>query len=50
VNEKPDETYLEEGVANKGWDDDRGDFRYKDGDHIAYRYEIIKRLGKGSFG
>ena len=38
-----------EGI-NNGYDDDRGDYTITIGDHIAYRYEIIKILGKGSFG
>ena len=35
---------------NSGYDDERGDYIITMGDHIAYRYEIIKILGKGSFG
>ncbi|KAH0545170.1 hypothetical protein FGG08_000782 [Glutinoglossum americanum] len=37
-------------VANFGYDDDRGDYTIVNGDHLAYRYEIIDILGKGSFG
>lgn len=37
-------------VANFGYDDDRGDYNIVKGDHLAYRYEIIDVLGKGSFG
>lgn len=36
--------------ANFGFDDERGDYSLIPGDHIAFRYEIIKVLGKGSFG
>lgn len=36
--------------ANFGYDDDRGDYNIVIGDHLAYRYEIIDVLGKGSFG
>lgn len=36
--------------ANFGYDDDRGDYMIVKGDHLAYRYEIIDVLGKGSFG
>ena len=36
--------------ANFGYDDDRGDYNIVEGDHIAYRYEIVDVLGKGSFG
>ena len=37
-------------VANNGYDDDRGDYNIVKSDHLAYRYEIIDILGKGSFG
>ncbi|KAF9884497.1 hypothetical protein FE257_001684 [Aspergillus nanangensis] len=37
-------------AANFGYDDDRGDYNIVIGDHLAYRYEIINILGKGSFG
>ncbi|KAI9813463.1 MAG: hypothetical protein M1827_004139 [Pycnora praestabilis] len=36
--------------ANFGYDDDRGDYNIVEGDHLAYRYEIVDILGKGSFG
>ncbi|KAK2739966.1 hypothetical protein FQN57_006285 [Myotisia sp. PD_48] len=36
--------------ANFGYDDERGDYNIVIGDHIAYRYEIVDVLGKGSFG
>jgi dual specificity tyrosine-phosphorylation-regulated kinase 2/3/4 len=35
---------------NYGYDDDRGDYQVVNHDHLAYRYEIIDTLGKGSFG
>lgn len=35
---------------NHGYDDERGDYLIVINDHIAYRYEIIQVLGKGSFG
>jgi len=37
-------------APNYGFDDDRSDYKLVPGDHIAYRYEIIQMLGKGSFG
>ncbi|KAI9844700.1 MAG: hypothetical protein M1837_005442 [Sclerophora amabilis] len=37
-------------AANFGYDDDRGDYNIVNGDHLAYRYEIVDILGKGSFG
>ncbi|THH07192.1 hypothetical protein EW146_g9392 [Bondarzewia mesenterica] len=35
---------------NFGYDDERGDYLVVDHDHLAYRYEIMGTLGKGSFG
>lgn len=37
-------------LPNFGYDDDRGDYSIVKGDHLAYRYEIVDVLGKGSFG
>ena len=37
-------------VANFGYDDERGDYNIVPGDHLAYRYEMVDILGKGSFG
>ncbi|KAJ5721455.1 uncharacterized protein N7483_009389 [Penicillium malachiteum] len=41
---------LHSGAANFGYDDDRGDYNIVTGDHLAYRYEVVDVLGKGSFG
>ena len=41
---------LEAETANFGYDDDRGDYNIVTGDHLAFRYEVIDLLGKGSFG
>ena len=38
------------GVDNHGYDDDRGDYVMRTGDHLGYRFEIIDEAGKGSFG
>ena len=35
---------------NFGYDDERGDYLVVNNDHLAYRYEIVDTLGKGSFG
>ncbi|KAJ3345262.1 Dual specificity tyrosine-phosphorylation-regulated kinase [Entophlyctis luteolus] len=43
-------TTKDEGYHNFGYDDARGDFYLTHHDHIAYRYEMISLLGKGSFG
>ena len=37
-------------TANFGYDDERGDYNIVTGDHLAYRYEVVDILGKGSFG
>ena len=37
-------------AMNFGYDDERGDYTIITGDHLAYRYEIVDILGKGSFG
>jgi dual specificity tyrosine-phosphorylation-regulated kinase 2/3/4 len=36
--------------GNHGYDDERGDYIVVPHDHLAYRYEILGILGKGSFG
>jgi dual specificity tyrosine-phosphorylation-regulated kinase 2/3/4 len=38
------------GENNHGFDDERGDYLAAMHDHIAYRYEVLSVLGKGSFG
>lgn len=37
-------------AGNFGYDDERGDYNIVPGDHLAYRYEVVDILGKGSFG
>ena len=37
-------------ALNHGYDDERGDYNITLGDHLAYRYEVVDILGKGSFG
>ncbi|KAI9310104.1 kinase-like domain-containing protein [Dichotomocladium elegans] len=37
-------------ILNYGYDDERGDYHLVAHDQLAYRYEILKRLGRGSFG
>lgn len=39
-----------EAADNHGFDDERGDYQWALHDHIAFRYEILGVLGKGSFG
>ncbi|RYP03103.1 hypothetical protein DL764_005386 [Monosporascus ibericus] len=41
---------LHSSSPNFGYDDERGDYTIVIGDHLAYRYEVIDVLGKGSFG
>lgn len=38
------------GTNNNGFDDDNGSYLHVPHDHIAYRYEVLKIIGKGSFG
>ena len=38
------------GVDNRGFDNQNAEYICEIGDHIAFRYEVIKGLGKGSFG
>ena len=35
---------------NCGYDDENGSYQHVCHDHIAYRYEVLKVIGKGSFG
>jgi len=35
---------------NGGYDDEKGRYKCVKNDHVAYRYEVMKGLGKGSFG
>lgn len=37
-------------VHNSTYDDERGDYKLVLADHIAYRFEILQILGRGSFG
>jgi hypothetical protein len=36
--------------SNHGFDDERGDYTVALRDHLAWRYEILSVVGKGSFG
>ncbi|MEQ2262084.1 Dual specificity tyrosine-phosphorylation-regulated kinase 2 [Xenotaenia resolanae] len=38
------------GANNGGYDDDQGSYIQVPHDHISYRYEVLKVIGKGSFG
>ncbi|XP_059834329.1 dual specificity tyrosine-phosphorylation-regulated kinase 2 isoform X1 [Hypanus sabinus] len=38
------------GSNNGGYDDDQGSYIHVPHDHIIYRYEVLKVIGKGSFG
>lgn len=37
-------------MHNSGYDDERGDYVVLNHDHLAYRYEVVGLLGRGSFG
>ena len=45
-----DNSILKNGNKNNGFDDERGDYLINIHDHVNYRFEVISRLGKGSFG
>ena len=49
-NAKKFQGSLNDTTTNFGYDDERGDYNIVTGDHLAYRYEIVDILGKGSFG
>ena len=36
--------------ANNGFDMEGGFYKIVEGDHIAYRYEVLQELDKGAFG
>lgn len=38
------------GPQNSGYDDESGTYLVSAHDHVLYRYEVLKVLGKGSFG
>ncbi|CAG5132878.1 unnamed protein product [Candidula unifasciata] len=38
------------GTNNHGYDDDNGSYVHVPHDHISYRFEVLKVIGKGSFG
>lgn len=35
---------------NCGFDDKHGDYQYKIGDHLEYRFQIMEYMGRGTFG
>lgn len=37
-------------MYNYGFDNQHGDYMYEAGESINYRYEVMKRLGRGAFG
>jgi dual specificity tyrosine-phosphorylation-regulated kinase 2/3/4 len=50
-DENPQPTEATAGVVfNHGFDNDQADYLYEAKDHINYRYEVHKKLGKGAFG
>lgn len=48
-NAKKQQSMLE-SANNNGYDDDQGSYIHVPHDHVAYRYEVLRMLGKGSFG
>ncbi|CAD8162383.1 unnamed protein product [Paramecium octaurelia] len=43
-------TFPQETEFNNGFDTDKGDYIFREHDHIIYRYEMLEQLGHGSFG
>ena len=37
-------------ATNHGFDTECNEYLSRINEHLAYRYEVIKKLGKGSFG
>lgn len=54
IGANPNKSRLQAGnniaVKNFGFDDASGSYIHVPHDHIAYRYEMLKTIGKGSFG
>ena len=50
TNSRKKPAVLDNPTNNYGYDDERGDYLVVNHDHLAYRYEIMDTLGKGSFG
>lgn len=46
----PAKRHFARGVRNCGYDDENARYLTAVGDHVAYRYEIQSKLGKGAFG
>jgi len=38
------------GSNNHGFDNENQEYNVQMNEHLGYRYEIVKKLGKGSFG
>ncbi|ETW85630.1 hypothetical protein HETIRDRAFT_379660 [Heterobasidion irregulare TC 32-1] len=50
ANSEKKPAHPDKPTNNFGYDDERGDYLIVNHDHLAYRYEVIDTLGKGSFG
>lgn len=37
-------------MFNYGFDSEDGDYLYEQADQMNYRYEVVKKLGRGAFG
>eukprot|EP00347_Sterkiella_histriomuscorum_P009595 403340605 len=44
------ELFLAQSANNNGFDDDQNYYRHRINEHIMYRFEVLERLGRGSFG
>jgi len=50
VGRVEDKSLYDKIIEIEGYDDKKGNYKIVPHDHIAYRYEVLKVLGKGSFG
>lgn len=46
----PAKRFIPRGVNNSGFDDENSRYLTTNGDHIAYRYQVESKLGRGAFG
>lgn len=46
----PSKRFVARGINNSGFDDEHNRYLTSAGDHIAYRYQIETKLGRGAFG
>lgn len=50
LNRKKHGVKTPSGPENHGFDNDQQEYLCEDNSHLAYRFEVVSRIGKGSFG